>query len=74
MPTTVVLLILTKSLLAPGPCLYALLSFLFLPLFKGERNFHILYELVAGGAASGMAKQLKVKENALAEFLAILVQ
>eukprot|EP00904_Undaria_pinnatifida_P007215 jgi/Undpi1/3623/HiC_scaffold_16.g06993.m1 len=27
---------------------------------KGERNFHILYELAAGGAASGLSKQLKL--------------
>ncbi|CAM9285240.1 unnamed protein product, partial [Hapterophycus canaliculatus] len=27
---------------------------------KGERNFHILYELVAGGAASGLAAELKL--------------
>ena len=27
---------------------------------QGERNFHILYELAAGGAASGLSKQLKV--------------
>lgn len=28
--------------------------------FQDERNFHILYELVAGGAASGLAEKLKV--------------
>lgn len=32
----------------------------FFLLRQGERNFHILYELVAGGKASGLASQLKV--------------
>lgn len=31
--------------------------------FQGERNFHILYELVAGGAASGLSAQLKVTQQ-----------
>ena len=29
---------------------------------QGERNFHILYELAAGGAASGLSAQLKVTQ------------
>lgn len=32
---------------------------------QGERNFHILYELVAGAARSGLAKKLKVTHHAL---------
>lgn len=27
---------------------------------QGERNFHVLYELVAGATALGMAKDLRV--------------
>lgn len=27
---------------------------------QGERNFHVLYELVAGASKAGLAKELKV--------------
>lgn len=59
--TSAVLLMLTSLFLAR--CLYCFLLFWLLNVSKGERNFHILYELVAGGATSGLAKQLKVKQN-----------
>lgn len=42
---------------------FTLLLFARFFFFQGERNFHILYELVAGGAASGLASELKVRQQ-----------
>lgn len=35
---------------------------------QGERNFHILYELVAGAAKGGLAKELQVRRQIAAQY------